>query len=375
MILTCPSCDAHYKLDTAALRPEGQTVRCFKCKHTWTQDPSELKDEGAAADAGEDIGEDIHEDVGEDLGEDIGEDIHEDVGEDIGGEDIGGEDIGGEDIGEDIDEDLGEDLGEDIGEDDEPIDLEDFEPRPVDRETGEPIEAKPPSKIGKIVNWFLFFVIFGGVFGGAIVYRDTVRDIWPVSNRLYILVGLGVEAPGTGLELRGVNSKRGKKDGAPSLTISGEIANISRKVREVPLFSGELTNSAGEPLHSWTFSIRQKNLLPGESVPFTTEVVDLPKGAAGLNITFLDPEPEAMPETMPEEDAAEEMEEEATEEMEEEMMEDEGEMVEEEATEEMTEEMEEETMEETAEEEMMEDNTSSPDMPAEEPPEEEPTEE
>ena len=252
MILTCPSCDARYKLDMAALRPEGQTVRCFKCKHTWTQNPPEAEDEGAA-------------------------------------------------------EDVGGDIGEDLGEDDGPIDLENFESRPVNRETGEPISTKPPSKIGKIVNWLLFFLIFGGIIGGAIVYRDVVRDIWPVSNRLYILVGLGVEAPGTGLELRNVTFKRSKKDGAPSLTISGEIANVSRKIREVPLFSGELTNSAGETLHGWTFAIRQKNLLPGESVPFKTEVDNLPKGAADPNITFLDPDPEPDPETMTEEDAEEEM--------------------------------------------------------------------
>jgi predicted Zn finger-like uncharacterized protein len=211
MILTCPSCDTRYQLDMAALRPEGQTVRCFKCRHTWTQKPPKAEDEGAA------------------------------------------------------------------------------------------------ENIGRIINWLLFLIIFGGAIGGAVVYRDTVRDVWPVSNRLYTLIGLDVEAPGTGFELRSLQSKRGKKDGVSILTINGEIANISRKVRAVPVFSGELTDSAGEPLHSWTFTIRQKNLRPEESVPFKTTMENAPKDAANLNIIFLDPE------SMMEEDAGE-MDEEAMEE-------------------------------------------------------------
>ena len=269
MILTCPSCGTHYKLDLAALRPKGQAVRCFKCKHAWTQDPSKLEDEAGGA--------------AEDMGEGIGKDI-------------------------------GEDIGEYIGEDDEPIDYEDFEPRPVDQKTGEFITTKPPSKIAKTTGWLLFLIIFAGSIGGAIVYRDMVHDVWPASNQLYSLIGLGVEAPGTGFELRNVQSKHSKKGDTPLLIINGKIANVSRKVRVVPVLSGELTNSAGEPLHSWTFTILQKNLLPGESLPFKTEVEGLLRGATGLNITFLNLETMPKEETgdMMEEDAAEKVMEEET---------------------------------------------------------------
>jgi len=244
----------------AALQPEGRTVRCFKCKHAWTQNPSELEDEASGA---------------------------------------------AEDMGEDVDKYI----GEDIGEDDEPIDFEDFEPRPVDWETGEFTTTKPPSKIAKTTGWLLFLIIFAGSIGGAIVYRDMVHDVWPASNQLYSLIGLGVEAPGTGFELRNIQSKHSKKDGAPFLIINGEIANVSLKVRVVPALSGELTNSVGEPLHSWTFSIRQKNLLPGESVLFKTEVEGLLEGATGLNITFLNLK------TMPKKEAGDMMEEDAAEEV------------------------------------------------------------
>ena len=107
MILTCPSCNTRYMLDMASIRPEGQTVRCFKCKHTWVQDRPRV------------------------------EECHS-----------------------------------------------------IDRETGKPVVAKPKLQISGIVDWVLFFVVFGAaITSAAIVYRDKMREIWPASNRLYTLIG------------------------------------------------------------------------------------------------------------------------------------------------------------------------------------------
>lgn len=46
MILTCPACTTSYTIDGANLGPNGRTVRCAACKHTWhaqkVDDPIEL---------------------------------------------------------------------------------------------------------------------------------------------------------------------------------------------------------------------------------------------------------------------------------------------------------------------------------------------
>ena len=115
MILTCPSCNTRYMLDMASMRPEGQTVRCFKCKHTWVQDRPRV------------------------------EECHS-----------------------------------------------------IDRETGKPVVAKPKLQISGIVDWVLFFVVFGAaITSAAIVYRDAMREIWPASNRLYTLIGLDADKEDT----------------------------------------------------------------------------------------------------------------------------------------------------------------------------------
>lgn len=49
MIIACPACATRYVVPDSAIGPEGRTVRCAKCKHSWFQDGPALVEPIAAA--------------------------------------------------------------------------------------------------------------------------------------------------------------------------------------------------------------------------------------------------------------------------------------------------------------------------------------
>lgn len=167
-------------------------------------------------------------------------------------------------------------------------------PRPVEPP---PLEAKaegriqlpalrppPPRSHGAV--WVVAVLVLVALGVGVAWERESIVEMWPVSAKLFAIVGLRTSPPGSGLNLRIETTARATTNGIPELVVDGVVENTSSIARPVPRLKVILRDSAEHELQSHTFSVSQQRLLPGASVPFHTTVDQPADAATQVAVTF-----------------------------------------------------------------------------------------
>ena len=263
MILTCPSCEARFNVEPEALLPNGRTVRCGKCGHTWKEMPpedmpkrvEEIEPPAPVVPEPDDI--DSHPEYGN-------------VGDDAirSGDDHTG--VPGIEGG----------VNEARSEDD--FELPAHTPRMRSRR-----RQRRTGSLGPMVMWSAIVGIIAIIFGGGFFARDEIIDTWPPATMLYGLVGLAPE-PGFGLDLHTEAPILARDGDMAVLVIKGEVVNTSSRPRIVPMLQGSLQDADQNEIHSWTFSAVPEELAPGERGTFNTRVPNPPEGVQRAPVTFVE---------------------------------------------------------------------------------------
>ena len=116
-------------------------------------------------------------------------------------------------------------------------------------------------------------------------------SLWPPSTRLYAMVGSRADAiPAPASSFARSRPARGIENGVPTLTIDGEVANVSAVTRDVPKLRVALRDANNNVLKTWTVVVTDQRLLPGASVPFHTDVAQPPEAATGVVVSFAGPD-------------------------------------------------------------------------------------
>jgi predicted Zn finger-like uncharacterized protein len=230
MILTCPACSTRFTVDAAALGTTGKRVRCGSCKHVWHQAPPAVEVEDEAPPP------------------------------------------------------MPKAVAAEPAASTPRVDAEGAPLHPPISSARTPRQPRRTGSAG--LAWSLLALVVILVVGGSVVGKDAIMEAWPESERLYAAFGMTNPAAGDGLELRKVSWKREGEGDTPVLAIDGEVANISKGVRSVPKIRAALVSKDGKELQSWVFAPPKVNLIPGESVPFHTEVKNPPDGADQLTMVF-----------------------------------------------------------------------------------------
>lgn len=233
MILSCPSCNARFLVNAAALRPDGREVRCGRCRHQWfATPPAELPTEAASS---------VVPTEGDAAAEPP----------------------------------LSPEPGPPI------------EPRPIPPGSNLPVLARKRRRpIAAAIGWALLGLVVVAI-GVAAVERDRIMALYPDSRSYYAALGFTVPPPGDGLKIGDVTSSRTMQEGVPVLVSEGRITNVTVYEQRVPRLRGALRDASGRELQSWTFAVSDATLGPGESVPFRTELRQPATAATELSITFI----------------------------------------------------------------------------------------
>ena len=285
MILTCPACATQYRLKDGAIPPEGRQVRCAACKHKWHQDgdadaadarsndagawagsaPAAVPDEqqlGIAPpqpdprDAEPPLAEAPTVVVEEQM---IAQEprpevpaIHPEFDRAAPAEFAAGppqEQYGGEQT-------------EDYG----------FAAIPAMHDEDEP-------RRGGRLGWLIGIVL--------LVVAAAAAFYFLAPPELKARAGIA-EAGESQLELMLTTSDRQRlASGNELLAISGRVINSTDREQAVPPIHAELRDPASNRLvYQWTIAPPARSLAPGESRPFNSAEVDVPKGGESLSLRF-----------------------------------------------------------------------------------------
>lgn len=348
MIVQCPSCVTRYDIP-AAVPPQGRKVRCAQCGHVWTVAPQPASapgDERAPVPTAEDAGgmDDI-----------IFRDESEDAPFDEDGLGLEGEGepapaapsqpasaMGAEPPGRDSAVLAAAGAQPDQGETDADFEIvevpggeddEDWPPRPIAAEPGEPAggmdedadEPHPdvtfatdfedrqevpqdddseveveadiapvPAGIQRAVRgrrrspaaagWLALCLILAAGLGVAYLMRVDVVRAMPGVARLYEAVGVPVNV--RGLAFDNVSSEWTADGGRLYLEVRGEVVNITGASLRVPTVMFELRNGDGADIFQWAADVRAEPLGAGERARFTARIPAPPRAARSVQLRF-----------------------------------------------------------------------------------------
>ena len=264
MILTCPSCEARFNVDPEALLPNGRTVRCGKCGHTWKEMPpedmpkrvEEIEPPAPVVPEPDDI--DSHPEYGN-----VGDDAIRNGDDHTGVPGIEGDGNEASERGR----------------------FRTLRLTRLGRAAG--AGNAGPEASGRWSHGARSSASSRSSSGAASspAMRSSIRG-----RRRRCSMGWSVLPPNP---VSGSNSSTKApilaRDGDMAvLVIKGEIVNTSSRPRIVPTLQGSLQDADQNEIHSWTFSAVPEELAPGESGTFNTRVPNPPEGVRRAPVTFVE---------------------------------------------------------------------------------------
>ena len=275
MILTCPECTTNYAIPDGAIDADGRKVKCKKCAHVWFTTAADLSN---PTEPGPDT-EENHQDKNTSPTADMTE----------GENDAGPFDEAVAAFKDEMESDIpAPTLREEDGSDEPPAFVDSYESIRPNQKASEDTNSSPGKNLSTLfrspIPAIAAAVIL--VVAATFMFRAQVVRALPATSGLFSAIGYPVNL--RGLELKNVRFEQDFENGAPVLSIHGEVVNITDTRVPIPKLRFALRNEQAQEVYYWSGAVDQESLESGGTIPFTTRLSSPPVTARDIMIRFTD---------------------------------------------------------------------------------------
>lgn len=276
MILTCPQCQAQYKLDPAKLGASGRDVRCVTCRHMWFQLPDTAVSEAAMYSAPQKPPAEAASPMQEKAAQSITDALNSILEKD---------DAAFDEVLSTVAK--GAKTVKEPPASVTPRDKAPVEKKSMIRQDASALAVLTHNPLGlgaQLFGGLVFllccFLTLAVIFMG----KGPIVRHWPQMALLYKTIGFEVKAPGEGLRLSEITAEKRIDDHSKTLVVEGKMTNMSAHDIAYPALHVILKNDRNAITKTWDLKPGVTQIASGDIVPVMLQLEGMPEDGSTVEV-------------------------------------------------------------------------------------------
>lgn len=271
MILTCPQCQAQYKLDPAMLGAAGRDVRCVTCRHMWFQLPDTAVSEAAQKPA-ETAAAPMQETAAQSITDALNSILEKD-------------DAAFDEVLSTVAK--GAKTAKEPPASVMPHDKTPIKEKSMIRQDAAALAVLTHNPLGmgaQLFGGLVFLLCCFLTLAVIFVGKGPIVRHWPQMALLYKTIGFEVKAPGEGLRLSEVTAEKRIDDHSKTLVVEGKMTNMTEHDIAYPALHVILKNDRNAITKTWDLKPGVTQIASGDIVPVMLQLDGAPEDGTTVEV-------------------------------------------------------------------------------------------